>query len=114
MGAMKNFLIGVANELGVEPNSDVACLEASRRLNDEMTPLEAMQIAEQRPGLSAKERQKILALALTRIAKSPVELMMLWGFSQGVARLMGFEIPDLDEGFVLEINQDPAKFLEYK
>ena len=79
-----------------------------------MTPQEAMRLAETSPKLTTKERQKVLALALMQIAKNGIELAMLWGFSQMVASAAGYEIPALDSAFIADINENPAKYHDYR
>jgi len=79
-----------------------------------MEPRQAMKCAEQSPDLTPKERQKILAIALIRIAKSSMELSIMWSFSQMIASANGYSVPDYDPKFVLEINENPSAFVDYK
>lgn len=81
---------------------------------EQITPHLAVKIAESHSGFSPKERAKMLALALMRICKSSIEVKIMWEFSQFVASDYGFEIPNFDPKFIVDINENPKAFVDYK
>lgn len=65
-----------------------------------MTPHQALRIMESKPDLSEEERAKGLAITLTFLAKTWVEVNVLWEQSALVIRANGFPIRDFDFDFV--------------
>lgn len=81
-------------------------------LNQEtITPQDAIKIAEFKRGLTPKERQKLLALALPRIFGEYFKIKMCWDFSIMCSE---YEIPAFDQEFVKQINLNPSAYVDYK
>lgn len=81
--------------------------------NKDITPQEVVKLMETNPNLTSKERAKGLALALTRILNTAIEIKIAWEFSMYVAKFNGFEIPKFDPQFVVAINENPKAFVDY-
>lgn len=79
-----------------------------------ITPLQAVKLAENSNKLTIKERQKLLALSLTRMCDTVVKMDVMWRFSMLIIK-MNFQqdIGEFDSSFVVDINKNPSKYVDY-
>jgi len=80
----------------------------------EITPQQVIQIVENSPNLTLKEREKGLALALFKIAKNSMELKFLWDVSSYIIQSNFKQTIKFDVEFIININKNPAGFVNYK
>lgn len=79
-----------------------------------ITPLQAVKLAENNDKFTVKERQKVLALSLTRMCDNVAEILVMWNFSLLIIKMnFGQDIGTFDESFVLDINKNPSKYVNY-
>lgn len=91
---------------------------------DNITPRQAIKIAESHPTLTPKEREKTLALAIFYLVLEEPEnfsrpskgacIYILYEQSRCVARSLGYEIPNLDAHRMIDLFKNPAAFAEYR
>lgn len=85
-----------------------------------VTPRDVIKIVEQNPNLTPLERKKGLAIALVHLyygdkkmqnfGPAVAVLSTLWEFSQ----FINPAIPDFDPQFIVDINENPAAFVNVK
>ncbi len=89
---------------------------------NKLRPRDGIKMAESHPELTPKEREKILAISLIQyLVEAPpargqkaVEFCLLWGFSQGVAKTLGYKIPDLNIPKAIMMHRCPKNFECYR
>jgi hypothetical protein len=80
----------------------------------DITPQQATKLANYNETLTAKERQKILALTLPRSCSNALETKICWEFSMYIIKhLWNQDIGPFDPLFIQNVTQNPAAYRDY-
>jgi len=82
--------------------------------NPDITPQQAIKLAEYNESLTVKERQKVLALALPRTTSNALEIKICWEFSMYIIKhLWNQDIGPFDPLFIQNVNRNPSAYRDY-